>query len=468
MSLAPQAATSSATSVAPTDPTPVISESGRPPLLARVMRAGSLTLVGNIASQVLRFGSNLVLTRLLFPEAFGLMAIAQSILTAAALVSDVGLQQSVVRSARGHEPGFLNTIWTLQIAKGAVILAIMSLGAVFAARGYGQPMLLELMPALGVASLINGFASTNVALVNRQIEAGRLTLVELGSQVVGIAVMLGWAAVSPTPWALVGGNLATALSRSAATHLMLSGPGNALGWDRSVVQEVWKFGGWVMLSSTVTFLAGEGRNLLNAALVDARTVGLLVLSTTLAFVVWNAIQQISGRVLYPAYAEVWRERPHHLPSVVQRSRRWQLLGGCGVAALFALTGDRLVGVFYDARYREAGIFLQIQAVGTMFSFLNASYSGVLWAVGRPGLGTILLAIQVLIVTCLIFVGHALGGALGLVTAAAFTGILMYPINSLVYHRFGLFQPKTDWLPMVLGVALAAYVYAYGSWASFVH
>lgn len=444
-----------------------MTESGRSPLIERVMRAGSVTLVGNIASQVLRFGSNLVLTRLLFPEAFGLMAIAQSILTAAALVSDVGLQQSVVRSERGHEPGFLNTIWTLQIAKGALILVIMSLGAAFAARGYKQPMLLEIMPALGLASLIGGFASTNVALVNRQIQAGRLTFVELGSQLVGIVVMLAWAKLSPTPWALVGGNLAASLSRSLATHLVLGGPGNRFGWDRSVVQEVWKFGGWVMLSSSVTFLAGEGRNLLNAALVDARTVGLLVLSTTLAFVVWNAIQQISGRVLYPAYAEVWRERPQSLPSAVQRSRRWQLLGGCGVAAIFALAGDKLVGCFYDARYREAGIFLQIQAVGTMFSFLNASYSGVLWAIGRPGLGTVLLAVQVLIVTCLIFVGHAMGGALGLVTAASFTGILMYPINSLVYHRFGLFQPKTDWLPIVLGFALAAYVYTFGSWATFV-
>jgi O-antigen/teichoic acid export membrane protein len=431
------------------------------------MRAGSVTLIGNVAGQVLRFGSNLVLTRLLFPEAFGLMAIAQSILTAAALVSDVGLQQSVVRSARGHESGFLDTIWSLQIVKGALILVIMSLAAAFAAKGYKQPMLLEIMPALGLASLINGFSSTNVALVNRQIEAGRLTLIELASQGFGIVVMLAWAALSPTPWALVGGNLATALSRTAATHWMLPGPGNAWGWDRSVVHEVWKFGGWVMLSSTVTFLAGEGRNLLNAALVDARTVGLLVLSTTLAFIVWTAIQQISGRVLYPAYAEVWRERPHNLPSVVQRSRRWQLLGGCGVAMVFALAGDRLVAFFYDPRYREAGIFLQIQAVGTMFSFLNASYSGVLWAVGRPGLGTILLGLQVLIVACLIFVGHAVGGALGLVTAVSCTGIVMYPINSLVYHRFGLFQPKTDWLPIVLGFALAAYVYTFGSWATFV-
>jgi O-antigen/teichoic acid export membrane protein len=437
-------------------------------LLARVLRAGSVTLFGNIGSQVLRFASNLLLTRLLFPSAFGLMAIAQSILTAANLLSDVGLSQAVVRSKRGHEQPFLNTIWTLQIVKGLMILAIMTAAGPIAASAYGQPALVLIMPALGLATVISGFASTNVDLVNRKIEVGRLTVIEIGAQVVGIVVMLAWARWQPTPWALVGGNLASALARTVASFWMLHGPGNVLAWDKSVVREVWQFGGWVMVSSGVTFLVGEGRNLLNAALVDASVLGMLVISSTLAFVVWNAIQQISGRVLFPAYAEVWRERPQKLPAIVERSRRWQLLGGCSVATLFALGGDRFVHLFYDPRYREAGVFLQIQAVGTMFSFLNASYTGVLWAMGRPGLNTILLAVQAAIVGVLVVVGHALGGTLGLVAFSSCTGFFMYPINAAIYARFGLFQPKTDWMPIVIGLLLAVYVFNYGSWTGFVH
>ena len=290
-------------------------------LLARVIRAGSVTIMGNVGSQLLRFGSNLVLTRLLFPSAFGLIAIAQSILTAANLLSDVGLQQAVVRSKRGHEQAFLDAVWTLQVAKGWLILLVMTVAGPFAARGYAQPALVQIMPALGLAAVISGFSSMKVALVNRRIEVGRLTMIEIGSQVFGIVVMLIWARLNPTTWALVGGNLANALARTLASHWFLKGPGNRFAWDRSVMQEVWQFGGWVMMSSGVTFLAGEGRNLLNAALVSASEVGLLVISSTLAFVVWNSIQQVSGRVLFPAYAEVYRERPQNLSAVVERSRR---------------------------------------------------------------------------------------------------------------------------------------------------
>ncbi len=437
-------------------------------LLARVLRAGSVAMMGNIGSQLLRFGSNLVLTRLLFPSAFGLMAIAQSILTAVNLLSDVGLQQAVVRSKRGHEKSFLDTIWTLQIVKGLLMLVVMVAAGPVAAHGYDQPGLVQIMPGLGLAALISGFSSTKVALVNRKIEVGRLTAIEIGSQAIGIVVMLVWAWLVPTTWALVGGNVANALARTLASHWLLKGPGNSFAWDRSVVHEVWKFGGWVMMSSAVTFLVGEGRNLLNAALVDASLIGMMVLSSTLVFVIWNAIQQISGRVLFPAYAEVWRERPQNLPAVVDRSRRWQLLGGCGVSMVFALFGDRIVHLFYDSRYSEAGAFIQMQAVGTMFSFLNASYTGVLWAIGRPGLNTIILSIQAVITGTLIVVGHAIGGALGMVALSSCTGFFMYPVNSYLYSRFGLFRPKTDALPIAVGLALAAWVWMHGSWLAFAH
>ena len=266
----------------------------------------------------------------------------------------------------------------------------------------------------------------------------------------------------------MGGNLATALARALASYWLFAGPGNRFAWDRSVVHEVWRFGGWVMLASGVTFLAGEGRNLLNAALVSASEVGLLVISSTLAFVVWNAIQQVSGRVLFPAYAEVFRERPQNLPAVVQRSRRWQLLGGCAVAVVFALCGDRLVRGLYDPRYALAGVFLQIQAVGTLFSFLNASYSGVLWALGRPGLNTLLLGIQVVAVATLTIVGHAVAGTLGLVAGASCTGLAMYPVTIFIFRRFGLYQPRTDWAPIVCGILCALYVARFGAWIAVAH
>ena len=94
---------------------------GRMRLLHRTLHAGSWTLVGYGYGQFLRFAGNLILTRLLFPEAFGAMALVQSVLTGLTLLSDLGISQAIVQNARGHTAAFLNTAWTVQVIRGVLI-----------------------------------------------------------------------------------------------------------------------------------------------------------------------------------------------------------------------------------------------------------------------------------------------------------------------------------------------------------
>src|SRR5947209_5210020 len=91
------------------------------PLRRRVLNAGAWTFAGYGLSLAIRFGSSLLLTRLLVPEMFGVMAIAMVVLIGLALFSDLGLAQSVVRSERGSEPLFLNTAWAVQILRGILL-----------------------------------------------------------------------------------------------------------------------------------------------------------------------------------------------------------------------------------------------------------------------------------------------------------------------------------------------------------
>src|SRR5271154_6168345 len=105
------------------------SASASPPRLAlrdRVMKAGVWSIVGFGASTVLRFGTSLILTRLLAPEMFGVMAIASMVMVGLIMFSEIGLRQNVVQSSRGDEPAFLNTVWSIQIIRGFSLWLIAS------------------------------------------------------------------------------------------------------------------------------------------------------------------------------------------------------------------------------------------------------------------------------------------------------------------------------------------------------
>jgi O-antigen/teichoic acid export membrane protein len=70
-------------------------------LKSRVLKAGLWSLTGYGLAQAIRLGSNLFMTRVLTPDLFGLMAIAMMVIVGLALLSDVGLKQSIIQRKRG-------------------------------------------------------------------------------------------------------------------------------------------------------------------------------------------------------------------------------------------------------------------------------------------------------------------------------------------------------------------------------
>src|SRR5665213_3020130 len=171
--------------------------SGPVSLRRRVLNAGAWTFAGYGLSIVIRFGSNLLLTRLLVPEMFGVMAIAIVVMIGLAMFSDLGLGQSVVRSERGGEPLFLNTAWAVQILRGILLwllaLAVSALLVIandigMAPKGsvYADPNLPWVIALLSVSALFDGFSSTRGSEARRNLNLRQITQVEIASQVIGL------------------------------------------------------------------------------------------------------------------------------------------------------------------------------------------------------------------------------------------------------------------------------------------
>src|SRR5262245_40959484 len=149
-------------------------------LKQRVLYAGIWSLVGYGVGQAIRFGSNLLMTRLLVPDMFGVMAIATIVLIGLAMFSDLGLRPNIVQSRRGDDSDFLNTAWVVQILRGiilwlfaigiAVVIALSGwLDIVPKARVYADPRLPYVIGILSVAVLINGFNSTKLFEASRNL-----------------------------------------------------------------------------------------------------------------------------------------------------------------------------------------------------------------------------------------------------------------------------------------------------------
>lgn len=426
-------------------------------LKKRAINSGLLVSVNYGAQQVLRFGSNLILTRLLFPEAFGLMAIMQAVMIGLTMMSDIGIQPSIVQNKRGGEANFLNTAWTIQVIQGLSIFLVILASASFFASFYHEPLLLQLLPVVGLGAVISGFNSTKLATAYRELYMAKVTLIEIVTYVISLTTIIILAWIYKSVWALIFGTLLGNFLKMLASHFVLPGNRNHFAWEKSSVKALFGFGSWIFVSSALTFLAGEGNKLFVAKLLNVNMLAFYTLASTMSLVFWQSICQLSSKILLPAYAEVLRNNPHRIQKVMTKTRLVMIIPSWICALFFVFYGDHFMWLIYDARYRESGVMLRILAMGSLAGIVGGSYAGILIAKGLVRSSTALLALQIVIQVIAILVGNHFYKEYGVVIALASVSWLMYPAYTYVHIKAGLWQPKID-IP-ILSVSLLIVIFA---------
>jgi len=429
-----------------------MSSNNKPTLRQRVLHSGSWTLVGYGASQALRLGGNLILTRLLFPEAFGMMAIINVACYGITVLVDMGLGQSIVQNERGNDPAFVNTAWTIQIILGFLIWIGLSALALPIAAIYNVPQLAAMLPVVGLGSIISGFNSTKLYTAQRNLEAKRVTLIELGTYAFGLLFTIYLAWIMQSVWSLVWGGLITAILKMVASHVVLHGIKNQFAWDRFAFSHLIRFGRWIMWSSILSFLSAEGARMLIGAVLDMRQLALYTLASTMSLMFWQAILQLASRVFFPAYSEVYRNNPKNLATILFKSRLAITLPSWGLSVIFIYLGTLLMGMLYDKRYHDSGAMLELLAAGSLVGCVWGSYTGVLLAMGKVATMTMLTASQIIFQISGMLVGYYYGGGMGLVIGVSAANWAMYPVQAFVMSQNGLWQPKLD-LPFIAASVL---------------
>lgn len=372
---------------------------------AKILRAGSWTIVSYGITQGTRLLSSLILTRLLVPEVFGIMAIAMVMNTGLTLFSDIGLLQSVVRSKRGDDRNFLDTLWVVQILRGfaiciaALLLAvglagIQSIGWLNGDSVYSHPVLPYVIGAIGFTAVLAGFESTKVAVARRELLLARLSQLEIFSVIAVAAITIVWAWIDRSIWALVGGWIIGAALRTILTHAVLPGMGNRFHWDTSAIREVVDFGKWVLVSSMFTFLVTSGDRLILSSFFSSRELGIY----SIAYLILNAVQlgisRLAAQIAYPALSKIVRDQPQNVLTAYYKVRLpidWFCLGVSGF--LFA-GGEGVVGILYDARYADAGGMLAVLALILIGSRYEVAEQ-VFLALGKSRLLAIINAVRMI-------------------------------------------------------------------------
>jgi O-antigen/teichoic acid export membrane protein len=415
---------------------------------ARLVRGSLWALVGHGGSQALRLAGNLVLWRLLYAEAFGLMAIVNVFMQGLAMFSDVGIGPSIIQNQRGDEARYLDTAWTIQAMRGFGLFLVAVVAAVPVARFYGQPELASLIPVVALGSILAGFNSTKLFTATRQIALGRLTLVDLLSQAGGLVVMVVWALASRSIWALVVGGVSGLFFRLVLSHFLLPGEHNRLCWDAKSAKTLLLFGRWIFMSTLLTFLVMQSDRLVFGKLVSMSLLGVYSIATIWSTFPSQILSHVFQSVLFPMLSRVFNDGGDVGAAYRDMRAPWMIAAGWLTSCLVS-GGPSLIRFLYDERAAFAGTVLQILSIGTWFLALEMSNGSALLAEGKPKWVAAGSAAKLAGMVVLIPAGMALGGFPGAIAGFAASEIFRYVVSLVGASRSRLRGYRQDFVASLL-------------------
>lgn len=421
---------------------------------ARALRASALALLGHGGSQLLRLASNLILTRLLFPEAFGMMALVQVFMTGLMMFSDLGITPAILQSRRGDDQDFLNTAWSLQVMRGFALWLGASLLALPVAAFYGAPPLAQLLPVAALSLVILGFTPTRGETANRHLLLGRVTVIDLATQVIGIAAAVVLALMLRSVWALVWSGLVSALAQVILYDLFLPGPRNRFRFERAAMRELIGFGKWIFLSTLAGFLYLQGDKLILGRFLSLDLLGIYNIGFFLAsFPVLLGLALVR-KIMIPLY----RERPPAAsPGNFRKFRQLRLTLSAGLVVMLgalALGGDWLVGLLYDSRYGRAGGVVVLVAVIQMLPAIVLTYDQAALAAGESRRFFILSLSRAVLSLAGLTAGAFYAGLFGALAGQGVAALLTYPVVAWLALRQGVWDALHDALMAGLAIVLA--------------
>ncbi|OGQ14503.1 MAG: hypothetical protein A2138_20395, partial [Deltaproteobacteria bacterium RBG_16_71_12] len=414
------------------------------------LRGSAVTVIGQGLGTIIRFGANLIITRLLVPEHFGVMAIVNVFVMALYLFSDIGVGPNIIQSKRGDDPVFLNTAWTTQVVRGLILALIACACGWPMAWLYGIPELTLLVPVAGLTAILGGLESTKLFTVNRSLSFVRLTALELSTQLAGVLAMIaaGWWLRSV--WALVVAAWVTSITKTVLSHALLPGPRNRLAWDRESRRSLFEFGRWIFVSTIFTFLAGQSDRLILGKLVTTVALGVYSIGANIAALPLQVINQVSSRVFFPVVAAAMR-RADHDPAVIRRARVKLMLVLAPLLALAVAMAPPALTLLYDERYHRAGTVAAFLAIGSWFATISSSYGVVLLAMGRPKALSVANAAKLVSFASLLWLAAARYGIEGAALVVALSEVAFLVVAQLAARRERVVTVAAD-LGITCGVA----------------
>jgi O-antigen/teichoic acid export membrane protein len=419
-----------------------------PPTRAIAIQSALWAAFGAVVRYAIAGIATLVLTHLLDPQAFGLVAITLAAQALIAHVIPVGFHDALIQRARLDDTVLNTAFWSVcALATGAGLLAMVL--APLLADWFGQAILAPLLAGMVLASLLRAISTVPRALLNRRMDFRSLVLARIAGMSVGALCAILLAASGGGAWSLI---LQVAVFNLVDTLIVWRvvewNPGRAM--SRPALRQLWHFAASISVFTILSYIIANADDQLIGFRLGPKSLGFYALAYS--FMAWPVRDVLGGVavVLYPVFSRFQEDRPR-LQAVYLEGLQIATLFAFPVLALLAVAAPTLVPWLLGARWTPIVLSVQILAIGGLREATVMLNGPIYRALGKPHLHALFELCNVGCYLTAFIVGLNFGIA-GVAFFYVLTGAMLQPVSWwLVFSVTGL--SLRPWLSAVLPAAL---------------
>lgn len=426
--------------------------SQQPPSFASTAMNGAVVTGGaQLVKIIIQFLSVILISRLLSPEDFGVVASIMPLVIFVSTFQEIGLQQAVVQRQEIRDDQ-LNAIFWVLTAVGVVCFAIVVLLGPAAVWFYDDERLWKVAIVAAIPIIINNFNSIHLSLMNRHMRFTALAIIDVLAAIGGFVAALIGALYGLGYWAIMLNpivmSLISCIGSNIATHWRPSRPSFRLDKD------IFRFGVNLTGFNLIIFL---GRNL------DVLLIGRYVGATALGYydraqrLLYFPLQNLNTpltRVMLPILSKIQHDKERLRSIYLRTAGLLALVSVPGIAAV-TFSGEQIIGLLLGEKWLPvAPIFwwLGIAALNLPLTFTEK------WLFVAQGKTKELLMIGtfVSIITALSFLIGIQWGVVGVAAAYAISNYLLrIPVSYWAISKIGPVS-MADMLSIQIPLLLAAF------------
>src|SRR5690554_5657907 len=339
------------------------------------------TFAQQFSVQLINFGVQIILARLLMPEDFGLIAMLMVFISTGQFLMDGGMTSSLIRMKEPKQVDY-STVFVTNSGVSIIIYALVFIAAPFIADFYGQELLKNILRVFALTFVIRSLVAVHVAKLTKEMNFKTQMKLQIPSTIVGAIVGVIMAYSGYGVWSLVWLNLTQTIVFTIQNWIFIKWRPSLI-FDKNIFKYHFNFGYKLTLSGLLDTIYNDAYRIVIGKFFSPAQVGFFNQAETMRLFPVQQLGTVLGKVTYPLFSNI--KDDIQLKSAYKQTMKLVLFAVVPMMMILIVVGKELFLFLFGEKWLPAVPYFQILAFASVIRPITTYNLNVLKVKGRSDL-----------------------------------------------------------------------------------